>query len=472
MRTLLRSIATVYHKLAAIPLVFLGIGVQRAWSTILFDQTTFPTATQEAYVAGMVCTVIVNFALAALAPRLSPLYRRTALMAVVAAGASLGSGLIVIDSFFVGNGVLSFTGTLLAMSATGASMLVWCEFFGALNPTRVALVYAAAIVFGEVLSFFLAGMDVGFLWPLIVLMPVFNIVWAVDSNARVAKEEATPLARGSSRVTYPIKLVALMAAVSLTESFLNVSNHGDALSILVGTAAVPCLIVLVTLLEPLRFRIDGVYRLAMPLIIVAMFMMLPSVNIDGVAPVILFCGGDTALTVMTMIVFSNISYRYGMNAVRLNGIERGIRYAAYVVGWLMQALLVPQLAPDQVFVLRVALAVVMVALFSVLFVSNSDPFSRWGMHVVKSPADDVDSETLRVAACDDVATQYKLTAREQEILLLLSQRKTALEIEKLLVIAQGTLKAHIGHIYAKMGIHARSELYALLEQRQRELFAS
>ena len=41
-----------------------------------------------------------------------------------------------------------------------------------------------------------------------------------------------------------------------------------------------------------------------------------------------------------------------------------------------------------------------------------------------------------------------------------------------LVIAPGTLKAHTRHIYEKLGVHSREELYALLEGSRSEESAS
>lgn len=57
---------------------------------------------------------------------------------------------------------------------------------------------------------------------------------------------------------------------------------------------------------------------------------------------------------------------------------------------------------------------------------------------------------------------YGLTAREEEILCLLAQKKTVPTIAADMFLAQGTVKAHVQHIYQKMGIHSRKELEAFL----------
>ena len=57
---------------------------------------------------------------------------------------------------------------------------------------------------------------------------------------------------------------------------------------------------------------------------------------------------------------------------------------------------------------------------------------------------------------------YGLTAREEEILCLLAQKKTVPTIAADMFLAQGTVKAHVQHIYQKMDIHSRKELEAFL----------
>ena len=70
--------------------------------------------------------------------------------------------------------------------------------------------------------------------------------------------------------------------------------------------------------------------------------------------------------------------------------------------------------------------------------------------------------------CAEIARRYKLSAREEEVLLLLAQHKTVGIIERELVIANGTAKAHVRHIYQKLDIHTRQELFDLLDMEPRD----
>ncbi len=65
-----------------------------------------------------------------------------------------------------------------------------------------------------------------------------------------------------------------------------------------------------------------------------------------------------------------------------------------------------------------------------------------------------------------IADEFKLSAREFEILELLGQGFTAQGIAKRMVISPYTVQTHIKHIYQKMGIHSRTELLDYLTLRQ------
>ena len=57
---------------------------------------------------------------------------------------------------------------------------------------------------------------------------------------------------------------------------------------------------------------------------------------------------------------------------------------------------------------------------------------------------------------------------QAEILRLLARGTPNQAIERELVIASGTLKAHIQHIYAKLDVHSKKELAALFEDAAEE----
>jgi DNA-binding NarL/FixJ family response regulator len=92
--------------------------------------------------------------------------------------------------------------------------------------------------------------------------------------------------------------------------------------------------------------------------------------------------------------------------------------------------------------------------------------SRWGVTFLKSNDDAANAAMQQrqdlATRTSDLARQNRLSQREEEVLLLLAQKKTIASIERELFIANGTAKAHVRHIYNKLDIHTRDALFTLL----------
>lgn len=67
--------------------------------------------------------------------------------------------------------------------------------------------------------------------------------------------------------------------------------------------------------------------------------------------------------------------------------------------------------------------------------------------------------------CRAIAQEGELSPRESEVFLLLARGRNREHIEEQLVISRNTVKAHVKHIYSKLGIHSQQELIDLIEAR-------
>lgn len=70
----------------------------------------------------------------------------------------------------------------------------------------------------------------------------------------------------------------------------------------------------------------------------------------------------------------------------------------------------------------------------------------------------------QAARLTQVSARCNLGNREHEVLELLLRQKTASEIATEMTIANGTAKSHIRHVYKKLGVHSREELFELFER--------
>ncbi len=68
-----------------------------------------------------------------------------------------------------------------------------------------------------------------------------------------------------------------------------------------------------------------------------------------------------------------------------------------------------------------------------------------------------------IVRCEQLAQEYGLTPREAEVLTLIAQRKTRAEMEQELFLSQNTVKTHVRHVYAKLGVHSKADVYELVE---------
>ena len=84
-------------------------------------------------------------------------------------------------------------------------------------------------------------------------------------------------------------------------------------------------------------------------------------------------------------------------------------------------------------------------------------------------ADDVSVRTQKALwkqACEEVAADGQLTAREVEVLLMLAKGMSAQQIADALVISIHTVRAHVRNIHAKLEVSNRAQIIELVEQKR------
>jgi DNA-binding CsgD family transcriptional regulator len=72
-------------------------------------------------------------------------------------------------------------------------------------------------------------------------------------------------------------------------------------------------------------------------------------------------------------------------------------------------------------------------------------------------------ETTIEDRCAALSEEWGLTKREQEIFVMLARGRNVAYIQDHYTISRNTVKSHIKHIYAKLGVHSHQELIDLVE---------
>lgn len=213
------------------------------------------------------------------------------------------------------------------------------------------------------------------------------------------------------------------------------------------------------------FRYSTICKLALPLIILSLVPFNKFVPFGSELSSFCALGSYSLCIIVIMVILSNLTYRYGVNALWLFGIERAVRLLSVQVGISARGFfdqMQPSPALDAALVAIVAVSVVVA---TALFLSEKQLSSPWGAVLKGSYANERAAylERNRLGTkCHELAEHFGLTQREEEILLLLAQRKKPADIEHELFVANSTVKTHIKHIYQKLDVHARTELYQLL----------
>ena len=398
--------------LPSIPLFFLGLGVYRAWIEIVFvgSFVEFPAAAVAGHDAFDLVMIATMFLCAALAKRIGPLFGKRSLYAVSGVALTV-STLCMFASIWIPRSAdaLAVPAVLLGGFGIALVILLWSELYGCLNPFRVALYYSASMIVAALLIYLCRGLLLPWLGAVVLVLPVVSLA-ACAAGFRSLPSGELPRAK-PSKFSFPWKIVLLMAiyafAYGLKESSMYQSTFGP------------------------------------------------------------HSASYTAFSILIMLIMANLCYRYGMSAVWLFGIERGVRALFTLFGRQTEQLLgAPSFGLAGSDAVVSGLVVILVVAATMILFSEKELSSRWGVSFLGEDGAAGDRAIVKkqelANRCQELARSYGLSPREEEVLLLLAQRKTVGSIERELFIANGTAKTHIRHIYRKLDIHSRDELSDLL----------
>ena len=252
-------------------------------------------------------------------------------------------------------------------------------------------------------------------------------------------------------------------AYGLTQQELTSSFFGPHTSL--GTLAVGALVFAGVALRGRRFNFSMIYRVALPLAVGA-FLVVPILgNFDQALTAGFGAASYTAFSILIMLILANMSYRYGIAALWLFGIERGMRTVFNFLGRETQA------AADRLPLGDPSLVIAVIVVFAVvagtmILLSEKELASKWGVTFLDAEPDGGDrlvKQDIVESRCHGIASSHRLSHREEEVLVLLAQHRSNAVIARELFISDQTVKTHVRNIYRKLDIHSRDELFDLME---------
>lgn len=454
-------------KIPRIPICFTGMGIFRVWTETVYANGSlyFPSQDFAAYDVFNIIAAITLLSFAATSRWIAPLYGKkyvttiTGILLIVSACLTFSSVIAPQIASLV-----AFPAALFGGIGISLIILLWSELYGCLNPLRVGLYYSSGIILSTLILWLFKGLDFYWLWVLVCLIPIIALVFLRKSYDLLPSEERPHAAWGTFSLPWkPIAVVAFFSfSYGLCEPiFTSYLGIHSGLGALVGALVI---LVGISLFRE-RFTFSLVLKIALPFMIISLIPFSMLVPLGDEVSSVFALGSYTLCLILIMVILSNLTYRYGVNAIWLFGIERAVRLFSVQLGIGAKNLTLSSTTPLVAELVFAAVVVILIVSASAFFFSEKQLSSPWGAVL----RDTFSSEQTSYLAknrlgtkCHELSMCFGLTQREEEILLLLAQKKSSGDIEKELFVAKSTVKTHIKHIYQKIAVHSRKELFALL----------
>lgn len=269
-----------------------------------------------------------------------------------------------------------------------------------------------------------------------------------------------------------VRAVFLTANEQAAQNLFNVS--------LLTSGGLSLLIVYGCALFSRRNDLRSVYKLVV-FALALFFMLLPVFASHYHIESTIALTGYGTFNMFIWILLAEISYTYRLSSITIFGIGWGMVTFGVLLGSTVgQAIC--SFAPFAPQVLSlIAFISTLVILFSYLFVFSEDDLIRL-TEIDDDSADAASGAESTFAGgdrgqpngrprfvdrCAEVTSEYGLTPKETEIMVLFAKGRSSARIQEDLVLSRGTVTTHLRHIYQKMGVHNKQDFLDLIEEQSR-----
>ena len=440
-------------------------GCARAWATLTFTGPwRFPAPGFDPHVTFDVSYIAVSLIVAVLFRRLIPLneqrwLRRLVLGCMV--GASVGCIAVALAPGAAAP--LAAAASLIAGLGYGLFLLLAAEVLCSFSLLRIFLFMTGAMLLGVGLAFLCQGMAGPQLSVALVALPLLAMAYLRRAYEDIPLVERPR--RTVPRFSYPWKLFALYALYAFAYGLrANLLVEGAGTHSSISTALVTGVLFLSAYYFAGRFNIGALYRSPV-LLMVCGFLLIPMEGLFGAAASsYLIAVSYSLMGLLVTFLLYDISKRMGVAIVAFMACKNAEQFFVQAGSAATDALGMSGLPADtQSLVVAILVCVLILGATLVLF-SERELSSKWGVDILATGGlvERSEEEERREERCRELVETYRLSPREEEVLLLLAEGKTGRVIQQELFIAEGTFKAHTRHIYEKMSINTRKELFDLL----------
>ena len=355
-----------------------------------------------------------------------------------------------------------FVSVILGAFGTIGMSVLWVDFYSLFNPLRSLFLNAGSIVASIVLRYCTAESSSPRIFVVLIAFAslsaiLYHLSWRLSSNERPRTHI------GKVRATFPYKAAIFVASYSFAYGLSSPFVAG--IEGVTELRIVPALLVMaLAFVDVKRADVKLLYSIAFPLMVCGLLII---ALIPGLSPDISFFLLDSSYATMSMMIIAiacGVSYSLGTSAAWIFGSLVTVQFAARSMGQFTNHLLATMSTEPAIQGVVSVLAIMFIVIASLVIVSEKSLFATWGSHQTEPEA--VNAEFGGVPfvqmRIDGICDTYGLTQRESDVVKLLADGKSNSAIANEMFIAVGTVKAHIQHVYQKLGIHTRKELFELI----------
>ncbi|NTU89438.1 MAG: LuxR family transcriptional regulator, partial [Actinobacteria bacterium] len=418
------------------PLRFLGMGLLVSWLCCthvvsIFPGVGFDPSFRNTFDIGMRFGDIGTFiVLALMAKRLGRLSQHLGAGAASVALTALGTAVIGLYIIPIGAS-LPIIYVTSALTAIGGAVLfcLWAEAYCQMGATQMLMYGASSCVFAALVAFVIGIMTAPFAIIATSLLPLASFICVVLSF-RLVPAERQP----SSDMHYPLpgKLIGIMAVAGLLSglagSLLTSPEGVGAIHRVAATGLAGITIIITALVRTDRTDVRFLAKVSLPLFLAA-FALVPFAGpIWGYVVSFLIKLAYVWFTIFILLMLANLVYRFEIPSLRLFAIARASSEAALFAGVITRrALQQTALLSDLRFLMGITLCgIALVLICAFIWTREKSVNGDWGASGISL------ENKLRVPGsrerfmmrCDELASHYGLTAREAEIMALISQHKS------------------------------------------------
>ena len=473
------KIGVAIGSITAIPLAFYGFAFLKACMSasgipagVVFDGALIPNFRSTVNAA---FALVLAFSVYRLG---SPAIRK--------AGLGIGTGCYLVALFTMTaayfdssqslNSALSIASTLAQSAGTVVLSSLWIDLYARLNPTRAIFANSCAIIAAQCIVYLTELNPV----PRILFMLMVSIIASTaccrfakiemqDKQNRTAKtiDTATESKKGRATEYCPIPLKALLFIAIYSLAYGVATPIIDVISARYAAVIPSAIVIVLVIVNSRRFSVATLFRIALPLMIGGFLLVAVIPGHDSAVSTVVLNAGYSAMELLLVLMVCTISYGTNASAIWLFSLLAATQFGMRAIGSCIGTFISELNAPFATTTVSIAM-LVLIAMITLSLMSEKNLFLFWKAEnkATGQESEEPSDEQRTATRVNGLSAAHGLTDRETEVFHLAMQGKTNIQIANDMFISEGTVKAHLHHIYQKFGISSRKELFALVDGGQ------